>query len=45
MTAYRNLCKYAFSLVMVMFIGLSTANGQTLTDYANKHKAAQAERQ
>lgn len=45
MITYRNLCKYAFSLVMVMFIGISTANGQTLTDYAKKHKAELAEKQ
>lgn len=45
MITYRNFCKYAFSLVMVMFIGISTANGQTLTDYAKKHKAERASKQ
>lgn len=45
MITYRNLCKYAFSLVMVMFMGISTTNGQTLTDYAKKHKAELAEKQ
>lgn len=45
MINYCNFCKYTFSLVMVMFIGISTAHGQTLTNYAKKHKAEMAEKQ
>ena len=45
MITYRDICTRIILLAIFMTIGVSFANGQTLTNYAKKHKAELAEKQ
>lgn len=45
MITYRNIPEKIILLVIIMTVGISNTNAQTLTDYAKKHKAELAEKQ